>query len=76
MCRAATKTGMNNAICVYCGSANHTSSMYLNRPNDNRKEPRLTPRDIRECRTGNSGNSDPVLNRIREIVTEPGLTKC
>ena len=54
---------MNNTICVYCGSANHTSSKCFNRPNDNREEPRLTPRDFGEGRTGNSGNNDPVFEQ-------------
>ena len=63
MCCAATKTGMNNAICVYCGSANQTLNKCLNRPNDNREEPRLTPRDLKECRTGSSGNNDSVFKK-------------
>ena len=54
---------MNNAICVYCGSANHTSSNCLNRPNDNREEPRSTPWNLGECRIGYPGNNDPVFEQ-------------
>ena len=43
MCRA---TG--NTISIYCGSINHTSGKCRNKPNDNREEPRSTPRDLRE----------------------------
>ena len=39
---------MSNTICIYCGSANHISSRCHNRPDNNREEPRSTPRDLRE----------------------------
>ena len=45
MCRA-TSTG--NTICIYCGSTGHTSGKCHNKPNDNREEPRSTPRDLRK----------------------------
>ena len=39
-----------NTICIYCGSINHTSGRCHNKPNDNREEPRSTPRDLIEQR--------------------------
>ena len=53
MCCVPTKTGMSNSICIYCGSTSHISIRCHNRPNDNREEPRSTPRDLREHGTGN-----------------------
>ena len=44
---------MSNTICIYCGSTNHISDRCCNRPNDNREEPRSTPRDLGEHGTGN-----------------------
>ena len=52
MCCVPTRTGMSYTMCIYCGSANHISSRCHNRPNDNREEPRSTPRDLGECRSG------------------------
>ena len=49
-----TKTGMSNTICIYCGSTNYTSNRCCDRPNDNIKEPRSTPRDLGEHGTGNT----------------------
>ena len=46
MCHVPTKTGMSNTICIYCGSTNHMSSRCHNRPNNNKEEPRSTPRDL------------------------------
>ena len=46
MCCVPNKTGMSNTICIYCGSTNHISTRCHNRPNDNREEPRSTPRDL------------------------------
>ena len=46
MCHVPVKSGRNDALCVYCGSINHISSKCLNRPNNNREEPRSTPRDL------------------------------
>ena len=60
MCCVPTKTGMSNTICIYCGSTNHISSRCHNRPNDNREEPRSTPRDLREHRSGK------IHNRFRQ----------
>ena len=45
---------MSNTICIYCGSTNHISNRCHNGPNDNREEPRSTPRDLREHGTGNN----------------------
>ena len=33
---------------MYCGSVNHISNSCHNKPNDNREEPRSTPRDLRQ----------------------------
>ena len=48
MCRATSHQSTSNMICIYCGSVNHTSGKCHNKPNDNREEPRSTPRDLRE----------------------------
>ena len=44
MCRVPTQPATGNTICIYCGSINHTSGRCHNKPNDNREEPRSTPR--------------------------------
>ena len=66
MCHVPVKSGRNDAICVYCGSINHISSKCLNRPNDNREEPRSTPRDFQSGRTGNSGYKSCVPNQSKD----------
>ena len=48
MCRALSQHTPGNILCIYCGSTNHTSSNCHNKPNDNREEPRSTPRDLRQ----------------------------
>ena len=48
MCRATSHQSTGNMICIYCGSVNHTSGKCRIKPNDNREEPRSTPRDLRE----------------------------
>ena len=53
-------------LCVYCGSINHILIKRLNRPNDNREEPRSTPRDLKSQRTGNSGNKSCVSNQSKD----------
>ena len=45
---------------------NHISSKCLNRPNDNREEPRSTPRDLQSKRTGNAGNKSRVFNQNKD----------
>ena len=57
MCRAASKTGKENNICVYCGSTNHTSGRCTNRPNNHREESRSTPRELQDNRTNNAGKN-------------------
>ena len=52
MCCVPKKTGMSNTICIYCGSTNNISTRCHNGPNDNREEPRSTPRDFGECGSG------------------------
>ena len=48
-CAEATSyQATGNSICIYCGSVNHTSGKCHSKPNDNREEPRSTPRDLRE----------------------------
>ena len=53
----APKMGKVNNICVYCSSTNHISGRCTNRPNDNREEPRTTPRKLQENRTQNTGKN-------------------
>ena len=48
MCRALSQNTPGNILCIYCGSINHISSNCRNKPNDNREEPRSTPRDLRQ----------------------------
>ena len=48
MCRALSQQSTGNILCIYCGSTSHTSGKCRNKPNDNREEPRSTPRDLRE----------------------------
>ena len=48
MCRATSYQATGNTICIYCGSVNHTLGKCRSKPNDNREEPRSTPRDLRE----------------------------
>ena len=48
MCRALSQQTAGNIICIYCGSTGHISGKCSNKPNDNREEPRSTPRDLRE----------------------------
>ena len=48
MCRAPKQTTQQSpAICVYCGSTDHSSSRYCNRPWDNREQPCSTPEALR-----------------------------
>ena len=47
MCRAASHQATGNIICIYCGSINHSLGKCCSKPNDNREEPRSTPRDLR-----------------------------
>ena len=63
MCHVPIKSGKNDSICFYCGSTNHISSKCPNRPNNNREEPRSTPRDIQSWRTGNKSH---VSNQNRD----------
>ena len=48
MCRALSHQTTSNILCVYCGITGHTSGKCRNKPNNNREEPRSTPRDLRE----------------------------
>ena len=50
MCHVPAQPATGNIICIYCGSVNHTSGRCHNKPNDNREEPRSTPRDLRDQR--------------------------
>ena len=47
-CRALSQHTSGNILCIYCGSMDHISGKCSNKPNDNREEPRSTPRDLRE----------------------------
>ena len=66
MCHAPTKTEKENSICIYCGSKSHSSGRCTSRPNDNREEPRSTPRDLQDLRTGNTGSKNHVFNQNRD----------
>ena len=48
MCRVTSHQASGNIICIYCGSTSHTSGKCHSKPNDNREEPRSTPRDLRD----------------------------
>ena len=48
MCRTLSQQTAGNILCIYCGSTGHISSKCSNKPNNNREEPRSTPRDLRE----------------------------
>ena len=48
MSRALSQHTSGNILCIYCSSTGHTSGKCRNKPNDNREEPRSTPRDLRE----------------------------
>ena len=48
MCRAVSHQATGNIICIYCGSTGHNSGKCHSKPNDNREEPRSTPRDLRD----------------------------
>ena len=48
MCRVLSQQISGNILCIYCGSTSHNSGKCHNKPNDNREEPRSTPRDLRE----------------------------
>ena len=64
MCHIPMKPEKEN-ICIYCGRKNHSSGKCTNRPNNNREEPRSTPRDLQNKRTGNTSNKDHVSNKNR-----------
>ena len=65
MCCVPTKPGKESNICIYCGSKSHSADKCTNRPNDNREEPRSTPRDLQDHRTGNAGNNNHIFNQNR-----------
>ena len=48
MCRALSQQTAGNILRIYCGSTGHISGKCSNKPNNNREEPRSTPRDLRE----------------------------
>ena len=50
MCRVPAQPTAGNTSCIYCGSINHISGRCHNKPNNNREEPRSTPRDLIEQR--------------------------
>ena len=56
MCHAPAQTGTSNTICIYCGSADHISGRCRNKPNNNREEPKSTPRDLRKPKPNNTYN--------------------
>ena len=66
MCHAPTKSERLSNICIYCGSKNHSVGKCTNRPNDNREEPRSTPRDLQDHRAGNTGNNNHIFSQNRD----------
>ena len=66
MCHAPTKPERVSNSCIYCGSKNHSAGKCTNRPNDNREEPRSTPRDLQDHRTGNTGNNNHIFDQNRD----------
>ena len=65
MCCTPTKTEKEN-ICIYCSSKSHSSGRFTSRPNNNREEPRSTPRDLQDLRTGNTCSKNCVFNQNRD----------
>ena len=65
MCCTPTRSEKEK-ICIYCGSKSHQSGRCTSRPNDNREEPRSTPRDLLSQRTGNTGNKKCVSNQNKD----------
>ena len=62
MCHTPTKPEKENNICIYCGSKSHSSGKCTSRPNDNREEPRSTPRDLQDHRMGSTGSKTRTFN--------------
>ena len=82
MCRAASHQATGNIICIYCGSVNHTLGKCQSKPNDNREEPRSTPRDLREqgprinySRMGHQPQVSHHQTRFNEGLKQAVLTK-
>ena len=65
MCHAPTKPEKESNICIYCGRKSHSAGKCTKRPNDNREEPRSTPRDLQHQRTGNIGSNNHTFNQHR-----------
>ena len=64
MCHVPVKLGENDAMCLLWQCKPQIK--HLNRPNDNREEPRSTPRDLQIRRTGNAGNKSHVSNQNKD----------
>ena len=75
-CRVPVKTVTSNIICIYCGSVGHISGSCHNKPNDNREEPRSTPRDLRDQKPNKTYNrmSQPQVSHHQARFDE-GLNK-
>ena len=76
MCQVPIQPATGNTICLYCGSVNHTSGKCHNKPNDNREEPRSTPRDLRDQRPriNNSRMGQPQVSH-HQIRFNEGLNR-
>ena len=76
MCQVPTQLATGNTICIYCGSVNHTSGKCHNKPNNNREEPRSTPRDLRDQRPriNHSRMGQPQVSRHQTRFNE-GLNR-
>ena len=66
MYHAPTKPEKESNICIYCGSKSHSAGKCTNRPNDNREEPRSTPRNLQDCRPGNTGSNICIFDQNRD----------
>ena len=76
MCRATSQQATGNIICIYCGSTNHSSGRCHSKPNDNREEPRSTPRDLRDqgLRINYSRKGQPQVS-CHQIRFNEGLNR-
>ena len=66
MCHAPTEPERESNICIYCDRKSHSAGKCTDRPNDNREEPKLTPRDLQDCRTGNTGNNNCIFDQNKD----------
>ena len=75
MCHAPTKPERVSNICTYYSSKNYSAGKCTNRPNDNREEPRSTPRDLQDCRAGNTCNNNHIFYQNRDSCQQARFDK-